>query len=86
MSQLEYQLEYHQTNEFGKTIAGSISATIGQFKSSLTRWSRKNGHENFAWQGRFHDHIIRDEDAFKRIADYIKNNPRNWQKDKFTTH
>ena len=64
-----------QTNQFGKTIAGSLSAIIGQFKSTLTRWSRKNGHEYFAWQGRFHDHIIRNDGAFQRISDYIKNNP-----------
>jgi REP element-mobilizing transposase RayT len=75
-----------QTNQFGKTIAGSLSAIIGQFKSTLTRWSRKNGHENFAWQGRFHDHIIRNDGAFQRISDYIKNNPSNWHKDKFSTH
>ncbi len=72
-----------ETNQFGKTIAGSLSAIIGQFKSTLTRWSRKNGHENFAWQGRFHDHIIRNDGAFQRISDYIKNNPANWNKDKF---
>ena len=72
-----------KTNEFGKTIAGSISAIIGQFKSTLTRWSRKNGHENFAWHVRFHDHIIRDDRAFQNISNYIKNNPGNWGRDKF---
>jgi len=75
--------EAKQTNQFGKTIAGSLSAIIGQFKSTLTRWSRKNGHENFAWQARFHDHIIRNDGTFKRISNYIKNNPTNWDKDKF---
>jgi putative transposase len=73
-----------QTNQFGKTIAGSLSAIIGQYKSTLTRWSRKNGYENFAWQGRFHDHIIRNDGAFRRISYYIKNNPTNWNKKKFT--
>ena len=72
-------------NQFGKTIAGSLSAIIGQFKSTLTRWSRKNGHDNFAWQARFHDHIIRSDGAFIRISNYIKNNPANWGKDKFST-
>jgi len=72
-----------KTNQFGKTIAGSLSAIIGQFKSTLTRWSRKNGHQDFAWQARFHDHIIRTDGAFQRISNYIKNNPSNWQKDKF---
>jgi len=77
------QRESQQDNQFGKTIAGSLSAIIGQFKSTLTRWSRKNGHQDFAWQGRFHDHIIRTDGAFQRISNYIKNNPSNWQKDKF---
>ncbi len=73
----------NNTNQFGKTIAGSVSAIIGQFKSTLTRWSRKNDYDDFAWQGRFHDHIIRTDSAFERISDYIKNNPTNWGKDKF---
>ncbi len=79
-SQREFQSE--RMNQFGKTIAGSLSAIIGQFKSTLTRWSRKNGYPDFAWQGRFHDHIIRNEGAFQRISNYIKNNPANWDKDK----
>lgn len=33
------------------------------------------------WQRGFHDHIIRDEVEFQRIADYIETNPSNWQKD-----
>ena len=41
------------------------------------------GHNNFAWQPRFHDHIIRDGAAFERIQNYIANNPSNWKEDKF---
>jgi REP element-mobilizing transposase RayT len=37
----------------------------------------------FAWQPRFHDHIIRDEESFDRIRQYIANNPLNWKEDKF---
>ncbi len=30
-------------------------------------------------QARFHDHIIRDENSFERIQNYIVNNPKNWK-------
>lgn len=70
------------TNEFGKTIPGSISAIIGQFKSSVTRWCNKNDFK-FAWQSRFHDHIIRNESDYNRIEQYIINNVANWKDDKF---
>jgi hypothetical protein len=29
------------------------------------------------WQRDYHDHIIRDERAYKNISNYIKNNPKN---------
>jgi len=69
-------------NQFGKTIPGSISAIIGQYKSSVTRWCNKNDF-NFAWQSRFHDHIIRNEPDYNRIEQYIINNVANWKDDKF---
>ena len=35
------------------------------------------------WQRNYHDHIIRNYDSFKKITDYIINNPKNWDKDCF---
>ncbi|MDR0883437.1 MAG: hypothetical protein LBN05_02370 [Oscillospiraceae bacterium] len=35
------------------------------------------------WQRSFHDHIIRNEEEFFRIANYIVNNPAHWQNDCF---
>jgi len=29
----------------------------------------------------FYEHIIRDEKSFKKISDYILNNPMNWEQD-----
>jgi len=39
----------------------------------------------FGWQSRFHDHIIRNDAEYQRINDYIENNPKNWDNDKFHT-
>ncbi|MCX6277726.1 MAG: transposase [Bacteroidetes bacterium] len=37
------------------------------------------------WQVRFHDHIVRNNDALERIREYIANNPKNWNIDKHHT-
>jgi len=69
-------------NEFGKTIPGSLAVIIGQFKSTLSRWCNINKHP-FGFQGRFYDHIIRNDTEFERIKNYIINNIRDWERDKF---
>ncbi len=53
---------------------------IRQFKSAVTRQSRKNTFcktymPDFAWQTRFHDRIIRDVNELNRIRIYIRKNP-----------
>ena len=35
----------------------------------------------FAWQPRFYDHIIRDQNSLDHIRAYIVDNPRNWDED-----
>ena len=35
------------------------------------------------WQKSFHDHIIRNDDDYQKIAEYIKNNPDTWAEDCF---
>jgi hypothetical protein len=71
------------TNQFGKPIPGSVSVIINQYKSSVKRWCNKNGHEHFKWQSRFHDHIIRNQQSYVTISEYIINNPAKWGDDKF---
>ena len=36
----------------------------------------------FAWQPRFHDRIIRDENELNRIREYIAKNPEMWGRDR----
>ncbi|MGB0806953.1 MAG: hypothetical protein ACPGRC_09700, partial [Salibacteraceae bacterium] len=63
--------------------SGSVSRIIGSYKSAVTRLSRKLNPE-FSWQSKFYDHIIRNQRAFENIHNYIINNPRNWERDKFS--
>jgi REP element-mobilizing transposase RayT len=60
---------------------GSLSVVIRTYKAAVTTWARKNGFVDFGWHGRFHDHIIRDEQDYRRIAGYIRGNPKQWNSD-----
>jgi len=60
----------------------TISSIIRSFKSAVTRQINPKTIF-FAWQPRFHDHIIKNEKELLIVKNYIINNPINWQKDKF---
>ena len=70
-------------NRFGKPVSGSVSMIINQYKASVKCWCNKNGYEYFQWQSRFYDHIVRNEESHQDIANYILNNPKQWEKDRF---
>ena len=65
-----------------KWKSATLGVIINQYKRICTIESRKI-NRYFAWQSRFHDHIIRDAMELERIRNYIVNNPRNWKEDKF---
>jgi len=69
--------------KFGQPVEGSISVIINQYKGAVKKWCNNNGFENFEWQRKFYDHIIRDEKSYVIIKNYIINNPANWPHDKF---
>jgi REP element-mobilizing transposase RayT len=60
----------------------TISSIICGYKSAVTNHAHRLGYD-FRWQPRFHDHIIKNNDEYQRIAEYIINNPVNWKNDKF---
>ncbi|MEX0813505.1 MAG: transposase [Chitinophagales bacterium] len=60
----------------------TISSIVGGYKSAVTKHCNRLEF-GFAWQSKFHDHIIRDEAEFHKISIYIENNPANWKDDKF---
>ena len=60
----------------------SLPSIIRSYKSAVTKHANRLGFD-FAWQSKYHDHIIRDEAAYQRIAQYIVNNPSKWKEDGF---
>jgi len=70
----------------------SLSTFVGSFKSSvITQIDNlidekyptlpKYNKQNPLWQRNYHEYIIRDEKEYIKIANYIKNNPLNWNAD-----
>ncbi|MGQ1891399.1 transposase [Thermophagus sp. OGC60D27] len=67
-------------NQFGPQ-SQNLASIIRGFKIGVTKNARQiNPH--FAWQPRYHDHIIRNEKSFYNISRYIINNPGKWARDK----
>jgi len=62
----------------------TISSIVGSYKSAVTKHANRLGYPH-QWQKLFYDNIIRDNNQYQRISDYIVSNPENWAKDKFKT-
>ncbi len=62
--------------------SNTISSITGSYKSAVTKHADRLGYR-FEWQERFYDIIIRDEESYIKIVNYIKNNPTKWEDDKF---
>jgi len=60
----------------------TVSAMVGSYKSAVTKYCNENNLV-FGCQSRFHDHIIRNDADLHRIRNYILQNPRKWNNDKF---
>jgi REP element-mobilizing transposase RayT len=68
-------------NKFGPQ-SKNLPSIIRGFKSAVTINARKIDID-FAWQPRYHEHIIRHEKSYNRIRDYNRENPENWCDDDF---
>jgi putative transposase len=62
---------------------GSLGAIIGQIKSVSTKRIRAAGFTHFAWQARYYDHIIRNQESLESIRHYIATNPAKWADDRY---
>ena len=59
---------------------GTLSVVVGGMKRAVTCYAHENGID-FAWQPRFHDRIVRNQEELNRIAEYIENNVAQWDTD-----
>ena len=71
----------HTKNKFGPQ-SKNLPSIIRGFKIGVTKRARII-NKGFAWQTRYHDHIIRNDKSYNSIEEYIINNPENWEEDNF---
>lgn len=57
----------------------NLSHIIGTFKTTSSKMIHQAGYMDYKWKRSFHDRILRN-DELRIIRDYIKENPKNWNK------
>ena len=68
-------------NKFGPQ-SQNLASIVRGYKIGVTKFARQNNIP-FAWQARYHDHVIRNAAEHERINQYIFSNPLNWKDDEF---
>ena len=58
------------------------TSVIARFVGTFKRFCNKEFGENI-WQSRYYDHVIRNQQDFNDIWEYIENNPRKWVVQKY---
>jgi REP element-mobilizing transposase RayT len=66
----------------------AIGNIIGAYKSlvineCLKIYKSRNEIMGKFWQRNYYEHIIRNEQSYQNISDYIIHNPENWTEDRF---
>lgn len=63
-----------QSNTIGSIILGYKSSVSSQLKHIFN---------HSVWQKNYYEHIIRNEQSYQMISEYISNNPALWEQDRF---
>jgi hypothetical protein len=68
------------------TVKYDIPNVVGKFKAGVTRIvgnAFMHSAINPIFQRSFHDHVIRGDEDYQKIAEYIDTNVLRWEKDCF---
>ena len=61
-----------------------INDSKGELQFAPTAPTEKIKELDFKiWQRNYYEHIIRNDQSYERISDYIRDNPKRWNEDKF---
>ena len=71
-----------------RSPSNTIGAIVRGYKSAVKKQINILGSGNYnqsstVWQRNYHDHIIRNEQSYQHISNYIINNPAKWDDDKY---
>lgn len=73
-------LESYPGQTIGKIIGAYKSLAANEY---IKLCKMNNLPVEKLWQRNYYEHVIRDEQDFSRIVDYIQNNPQNWNIDQY---
>lgn len=60
------------------------TSEIARFIGTLKRFCNKEYGKNI-WQSRFYDHVVRNQNDYNEIWEYIENNPQKWVMQNYET-
>ena len=61
----------------------NLSVVVGLYKSYVSKQIHNISPNLKVWQTSFHDHVIRGQQSYEKIWNYIDGNPSKWEDDCF---
>ncbi len=82
--------EHMGSDILGEHMGSPLHRVVQWFKTMTTneyirgvKYMNWTPFDKKMWQRNYYEHIIRNQKSYQNIAEYIINNPINWEKDKF---
>ncbi|GAA4999878.1 transposase [Acinetobacter puyangensis] len=66
-----------------RSPSNNLGSIIRGYKSAVTKQIKQQNFHGQVWQRNYHEHIIRNEQSYQKISQYIANNPTTWNEDCF---
>lgn len=63
----------------------TVGSIVRGFKIGVTKWFREHTDIQEVWQRNYHEQIVRNEEGYVKISEYIQTNPQKWQEDTYHT-
>lgn len=71
----------HGHHEFQHTQKNSLATVIRGFKSEITKFAKEKYKLEKVWQKNYYERILRNEEMYWKVKNYILTNPENYEKD-----
>ena len=68
---------HEQVGHPGRGVPTPRTSVVARFVGTFKRFCNKEYGQNI-WQARYYDHVIRNQQDYDGIWEYIDNNPRKW--------
>ena len=82
---VHFLLSVHYDEIPDGTPLPNVSGIIGCYKAGVARSIHQHNPNIRIWQRSFHDHVVRNEQEWQKIWQYIDDNPQKWEEDCFYT-